>query len=59
LEAFGLKGDQIYRHLTQNFQYDIFLIKDWLTNQPPLDLARFEGAMQYPFKAFNFVMLPR
>jgi FkbM family methyltransferase len=59
LEAFGLKGNQIYRHLTQNFQYDIFLIKDWLTNQPPLDLARFESAMQYPFKAFNFVMLPR
>jgi FkbM family methyltransferase len=59
LEAFGLRADQVYRHLTNHFQYDIFLIKDWLSYQSPLDLERFEAAMQYPFKAFNFVMLPR
>jgi FkbM family methyltransferase len=59
LEAFAIKAEQVYRYLDRHLHYDIFLIQDWLTHQPPLDLAQFEAAMQYPFKAFNFVMLPR
>jgi FkbM family methyltransferase len=59
LGAFGLQPQQVYDNLTQQFDYDIYLIKDWLNHELPLDLKRFEAAMEYPFQAFNFVMFPR
>jgi FkbM family methyltransferase len=58
LDAFGLSASQVFEFLTQEMRYHVFLIKDWLSDGQPLDLARFEDSMVYPFEAFNYVAAP-
>jgi FkbM family methyltransferase len=56
--AFGVKPSEVFSTLVDELGYRIFLMKDWLDGGPPLDVARFESAMIYPFEAFNFVGAP-
>jgi FkbM family methyltransferase len=55
---YGITAAQMFDYITKDLGYRIFLLKDWLAKGPPLDLPRFEGAMVYPFQAFNFVGAP-
>lgn len=45
---------EVFEFLTQ-LQYSVFLPKDILENGQPLTFAEFDQALQYPFKAFNFI----
>jgi FkbM family methyltransferase len=58
LSAFDNSASQVFSLLAREHMYHIFLFKDWLAGAPPLELADFESAMVYPFKAFNFVAVP-
>lgn len=55
LTAFDLKPEDIYEFLVKENSYSIYLIKDWLADGEPLSDNNFFQAMQYPFKAFNFL----
>jgi len=55
----GLKREDLFALLTDELGYDIFLVKDFLASRPPLDLAGFQKAAEYPFLAFNFWAVPR
>lgn len=59
LEAFGYHAAQIFSLLVDEQGYRVYLLKDWLSGGPPLDLAGFEGSMKYPFQAFNYVAAPQ
>jgi FkbM family methyltransferase len=39
--------------------YDVHMVCDWLTGRGPIGHDTFEGAMKYPFRAFNFLAAPR
>jgi FkbM family methyltransferase len=58
LDTFGFSASQVFGFLTQEAGYRVFLMKDWLSDGQPLDLARFEDSMVYPFKAFNYLAAP-
>ena len=55
LTAFDIKPEDIYEFLVKKNSYSVYLIKDWLTGGEPLSYEDFFQAMQYPFKAFNFL----
>jgi FkbM family methyltransferase len=54
LSGFGFTSAQIFEFLTQH-SYSVFLPKHFLNNGKPLDFEQFHNALQYPFKAFNFI----
>lgn len=55
----GRTPTDLYRLLTEELGYDVWLLKDHLAGAGPVDRARFEAALVYPFQAFNWVALPR
>ncbi|MGB3189082.1 FkbM family methyltransferase [Lyngbya sp. PCC 8106] len=55
LSSFGFTADQIFDFLTGENSYSIFLIKDFLADNKPLNFEQFNRALQYPFQAFNFI----
>jgi Methyltransferase FkbM domain len=59
ISSFGITPAQIFGFITQDLDYRVFFLKDWLAQGPPLKLPKFESAMKYPFQAFNFVAAPR
>ena len=59
LSAFGFTGREVWELVHDRHGYDVYLIRDCLSGDPPLDYSRFEKAMEYPFQAFNFAALPR
>ncbi len=59
ISGFGITPAQIFGFITQDLDYRVFFLKDWLAQGPPLELPKFESAMKYPFQAFNFVAAPR
>jgi len=59
LAAYQAKHDEIFDLLITDHGYDLYLMKEWLDGSNPLDVARFNDAMQYPFAAFNFFAWPR
>ena len=58
LDDHGLAADEVFQWLTQSARYDIFLLKDFLAHGPALDAAAFRHSMVYPFKAFNYAVVP-
>jgi FkbM family methyltransferase len=59
LRAFELKAEQPFHYLTHEHRYDLFSLRGYVNNEPPLDLDRFVAAMVFPFEAFNFVAIAR
>ena len=55
----GLKREDLFALFVDEFGYDVFLINDFLKKRPALTLRDFESAAIYPFKAFNFLAVPR
>jgi FkbM family methyltransferase len=55
----GLKREDLFALFVDEFGYDVFLIDDFLKNRTALTLREFESAAVYPFKAFNFLAVPR
>jgi FkbM family methyltransferase len=54
----GLNREDLFALLVDELGYNIFLIKDFLNQRAPLDLAGFQEAAMYPFQAFNFLAVP-
>jgi FkbM family methyltransferase len=52
---FGVTPRKMFDFLTQEYGYSIYLIKDFLIGGKPLTFEKFNGAMHYPFQAFNFI----
>lgn len=57
LSDFGITPQEIYTLLTKT-NYKIFLVKDYLNQGKALEKESFSDAMNYPFKAFNFLAIP-
>lgn len=55
LSCFDFTSTQIYEFLVLQHSYSVFLLKDFLNDGAPLNLEQFDKALQYPFKAFNFI----
>jgi FkbM family methyltransferase len=53
----GVRRD-LYDFFTKR-DFDIHMVGDWLTQRGPIGYDAFEGAMKYPFQAFNFLAVPR
>jgi len=54
-EKFGLTHDHLYRFLTNEMGYSIYLIRDFLNGGPSLDQSTFDKCHVYPFRAFNYI----
>ncbi len=58
-KVFGYKAGEIHELLTGQCRYLVFLPKDFLAGGSPVDRAAFEAALVYPFKALNWIAVPR
>ncbi|MGB3760542.1 MAG: FkbM family methyltransferase [Rivularia sp. (in: cyanobacteria)] len=54
LKAHNVSQSEIYDFFHAH-GYSLFLIKDWLAQNEPLNYERFIKSMEYPFQAFNFL----
>lgn len=54
-KAFGTEPVGVFDVLADRLDYDVFFLRDWLDGGAPVTRARFEQALVYPFKAFNWV----
>jgi len=55
LTRFNFTPKDIFNFLTHRHHYSIFLVKDWLEGNKPLNFKNFAHSMEYPFQAFNFL----
>jgi len=55
----GLRREDLFATFTEELGYEVFLLKDFLENRPPLTLNGFQQAAVYPFQAFNFLAVPK
>ena len=58
LKVHNVSQSEVYEFF-QGYGYSLFLIKDWLEHNQPLDYERFLKSMEYPFQAFNFLAIPK
>jgi FkbM family methyltransferase len=56
--AFGHEPGDVYEFLTSR-SYSIYFLADALNGGPPVTRQTFDEALIYPFKAFNWIALPR
>jgi FkbM family methyltransferase len=54
-EKFGMSREQLYRFLTEDAGYSVYLIGEYLRGAGPLDLRTFDACHVYPFRAFNYL----
>lgn len=59
LRQFGISSEMVFSFLTDQMDYAPFYPKDAGDRAHPLDLAEMTASMNYPFKFFNLVALPR
>jgi methyltransferase, FkbM family len=55
----GLDRGGLFEHVTKEMRYDILTFADFLYSKGPLGFDDFRKCGIYPFRAFNFVALPR
>jgi len=56
--AMGFEVDDVFRVLTDDYNYRVMFLHEYLGDRKSLDLESFCESMVYPFKAFNFVAVP-
>lgn len=59
LSHFGFTSAEIFELLSQQYSYSVFLLKDLIDDGEPLNFEQFDKALQFPFKAFNFVAVAK
>jgi FkbM family methyltransferase len=59
VEKFGQSRREFFEFLTEGQGYSIFLADDFLSGREQLDWGRFDGAHFFPFKAMNYLAIPR
>jgi FkbM family methyltransferase len=55
----GLDRRQLFAFVTEQLGYDVLTFTDFIFNKGPLSYDEFRKCGLYPFRAFNFVALPR
>lgn len=55
----GLNRRALFEHITEAMGYDVFTFGDFLFKKGPLGFDEFRKCGIYPFRAFNFLALPR
>jgi hypothetical protein len=58
-EKLGSSHRDLFEYLTGYLKYDILHFDDFLSGRRPLDWPDFNACHKYPFRAFNFLGLPR
>jgi len=58
-QKFGYTPIEMYNYVNKELGYSIFLFTDFLQGGEPLDVARYEAAHHYPFRAYNFLAAPK
>lgn len=58
LGYFDLTPSAVYDYVAEDLGYRLFSLHGWSVGHQPLDQARFDKAMEWPYEAFNFVALP-
>lgn len=58
-KAFGCTPGALYRLLSEELDYDVFFLRDWLAGGSPVSQENFNSALVYPFKAFNWIAQPK
>ncbi|MEO0531973.1 MAG: FkbM family methyltransferase, partial [Planctomycetota bacterium] len=58
-EALGFQVDEVFTTLTERYGYHVMYLHEYLGDRASLDLETFKKSMLYPFKAFNFVAVPK
>lgn len=56
--ALGFEVDQVFDLLTEEYDYSVMYLHEFLNGRATLNLEGFKQSMRYPFKAFNFVATP-
>ena len=59
LKNFGFRAGQVWECLSNSAGYEVYVVKDLTNGGEPLSEKLFEAAMAYPFRAFNFVGVPK
>ena len=59
LAPMGYGHDELYDLLTDQFGYSVFTLADFRFGKPPLSREQFKACGVYPFRAFNFIAVPR
>jgi FkbM family methyltransferase len=59
VEKFGRTRREFFAFLTEDLNYFIFLAEDFLAGRGCLDWDRFDRAHYFPFKAMNYLAIPR
>lgn len=55
----GLDRAALFAYLTEQMGYDVFSFTDFLFNKGPLGADEFRKCGVYPFRAFNYLALPK
>ncbi len=55
----GAPREEFYNFITRELSYSIYCFADFLFDKGPLAAEEFHKCGQYPFRAFNFIALPR
>ena len=55
----GHDRQALFDFITGAIGYDVFLFSDYLFDKGPMTTVEFKKAGIYPFRAFNYVALPR
>jgi FkbM family methyltransferase len=58
-EKLGYTPRDMYDLMINKLNYSIYFFTDFLSGGEPLDVDRYDAAHYYPFRAFNFLALPK
>jgi FkbM family methyltransferase len=59
LSNFGFTSAEVFEFLNKQYSYSVFLLKDFIDDGEPLNFEQFDKALQFPFKAFNFIAVAK
>ena len=59
LQKLGIDRDTLFDYVTNELKYDIFTFSDFLFDKGNLSLGEFQKCGVYPFRAFNYIALPK
>jgi FkbM family methyltransferase len=58
-QKFGYTPVDFYDYINNKMDYSIFLFTEFLEGGEPLDVERYDAAHYYPFRAYNFLAVPK
>lgn len=59
LSAFGYQPSEVFEYITHHLAYRLRPLASWRNQHVTLDTEQFVQLMQYPYRAFNFIAIPK